>query len=116
MKEINRNISRNISNYMDTLNVTQTELSKLLDCSNTTISMWIQGNSTPRMDKIDKMCEIFHCTRQDLLRDTPKTKEEIEEDQIIASFAKMFKEFDAEHRLRVIAYMQKLGEDNEKKV
>lgn len=113
MKEINRNISLNIRHYMDTLNVTQVELSKLLDCSNTTVSMWIQGNATPRMDKIDKMCEIFHCERQDLLRETPKSKEEIEEDQVIASFSKMFKGFDAEHRLRVIAYMQKLKEEKD---
>lgn len=61
------------------------------------------------MDKIDKMCEIFHCERQDLLRDVPKSKEEIEEDQVMATFTKMFKDFDAEHRLRVIAYMQELG-------
>lgn len=108
MKEINRNISRNISNYLDTLNVTQTELAKMLGCSNTTVSMWIQGNSTPRMDKIDKMCEIFHCERQDLLRETPKTKEEIEEDRVADMFIKAFNGLNAEQRLQVMAFIQRI--------
>ena len=114
MKEVNKNISRNMRHYMDTMNITQIELAKKLGCSNTTVSMWIQGNSTPRLDKIDKMCEIFHCQRQDLLRDTIKTKEEIEEDYILSVFIETFKKLSAEHRLQVIAYMQKLkGTKNE---
>ena len=111
MKEINRNIALNIRTYLDSIGMSQLELSKLLDCSNTTVSMWMNGNATPRIDKIDKMCEIFHCQRQDLIRDTPKTKEEIEEDIVTESFTKMFQSFDAEHRLRVIAYMQKMKEE-----
>lgn len=113
MKEINRNIARNISHYMDTLHVTQLELSKLLDCSNTTISMWIQGKSIPRMDKIDKMCEIFGCKRQDLISDTVKQPEDILHDQLVASFSKDFIELRPEQQLRVIAYMRQLKEKND---
>lgn len=113
MKEINRNISLNIRNYMDTLNITQVELSRLLDCSNTTVSMWIQGNSTPRMDKIDKMCEIFGCTRQDLISDSQKDPDDIVRDRMVSTFAKEFKMLDAENQLRVIAYMRHLLEGEE---
>lgn len=111
MKDFKKNIARNISNYMDSLCIKQIELAKMLGCSNTTISMWMHGNAIPRMDKVDKMCEIFHCERQDLLRDEPKTKDEIEDEQITESFTNMFKGFDASQRLRIIAYMQKLKEE-----
>ena len=116
MKEINRNISRNIRHYMDTLNVTQIELSKLLNCSNTTVSMWIQGNSTPRMDKIDKMCEIFGCSRQDLIADTVKEPEDILHDQLVSSFVNDFVELSPEQKLRVIAYMRQLMKGKEDEV
>lgn len=53
MKDINKNIAMNIQNYLNLLNITQKDLSKKLGCSNTTISMWIKGNSTPRIDKIE---------------------------------------------------------------
>ena len=108
MKEMNRNISRNISHYMDALQINQTELAKRLGCANTTVSMWIQGDSVPRLEKIDKMCEIFHCTRSDLLSDTPKTKEEIENDQIRDMFIEKFGRFNTEQKLRLLAYMEKL--------
>lgn len=108
MKEINRNIANNIRHYMDTIHVTQTDLAKLLGCSNTTVSMWIQGEATPRMDKIDKMCDIFGCSRQDLISDTPKSAEQILHDQLISAFIKDFDALRPEQQLRVIAYMKQL--------
>lgn len=93
---------------MDSLGITQLELADLLSCSNTTVSMWIRGNSVPRLDKLDKMCEIFGCTRQDLISDTPKTKEQILHDQLVATFVKDFEALRPEQQLRVIAYMKQL--------
>lgn len=108
MKEMNRNIARNISNYLNILGMQQMELAKKLECANSTVSSWIQGDSVPRLEKIDKMCEIFHCTRSDLLSDTPKTKEEIENDQIRDMFIEKFDRFNTEQKLRLLAYMEKL--------
>lgn len=114
MKELNQNIARNISHYMDTLGINQLELSKRLGCSNSTISMWLHGNSIPRMDKIDKMCEIFGCSRQDLIADTVKQPEDILHDQLVSSFVSDFTSLKPEQQLRVIAYMRQLQKGEEK--
>ena len=108
MKEINRNIARNIKTYMEVLGITQLELAKMLGCSNTTVSMWTQGEATPRMDKIDKMCELFHCTRQDLISEAPKSQESIEDDQIRAMFLKRFDQLATNEKLRLINFMEAL--------
>lgn len=108
MKEINKNISLNIRQYMDTIGITQIELAKLLNCANTTVSTWVNGDATPRMDKIDRMCEIFGCARQDLISDTVKEPEQIQRDRLIATFTKNFMDLTAEQQLRVIAYMNQI--------
>lgn len=115
MKEINRNISRNIKNYMEVLQINQLELAKLLECSNTSISMWISGDVTPRFDKIDKMCKVFHCTRDDLVGEGVKTPEEIIGDQVRSLFIEKFDRLDDSQRLRLMTYIDSLlkGGNNE---
>lgn len=110
MKDINKNIAMNIQNYLNLLNITQKDLSKKLGCSNTTISMWIKGNSTPRIDKIDKMCEIFGCERNDIISDTPKTLEEVKKDQIMKTFELKFRRMKLEDQLYILSLMEKYEE------
>lgn len=110
MKKINENISRNISNYMDSIGIDAAELAKRLGCAPSTVYMWIQGNATPRMDKIDKMCEIFGCERSDLIADRLATPEEIHQKQIDMVFRKKFKELNPEMKLRLLAEMDRLIE------
>lgn len=110
MKDINKNIAMNIQNYLNLLNITQKDLSKKLGCSNTTISMWIKGNSTPRIDKIDKMCEIFGCERKDIISDTPKTLEEVKKDQIMKTFELKFRRMKLEDQLYILSLMEKYEE------
>ena len=114
MKEINRIISINIKKYLNALGITQVDLADQLDCSNTTVSMWIQGNATPRMDKIDKMCEIFHCTRSDLVSENTKTEDDILDDQIRAEFIATIEQLNPNQKLRALAYLRSLIKKGEK--
>lgn len=108
MKKINMNISANIKNYMDFMGMEPAELAKRLGCSPSTVYMWMQGNSTPRMDKIDRMCEIFGCSREDLISDKQATPDEIQDKQIMLSFYKKFNDLNPEMRLRLLTYMDTL--------
>ena len=53
--------------------ITQLELSKRLGVGTTSVYNWCNGIKTPRMDKVDAMCEIFHCKRSDLMEDKSST-------------------------------------------
>lgn len=63
-------IGKNIRRYMDAAHLSRQELADLLGVSVTSIGFWCSGNRIPRIDKIDKMCSIFKCTRADIL-ETP---------------------------------------------
>lgn len=68
-KEFNEIFARNLLRQMEKNDITKTELSKKLNVSAASISHWTSGRSTPRMDKVDEMCEIFGCYRSDLITD-----------------------------------------------
>ncbi len=50
--------------------MTQIDLAKRLGVGTTSVYNWCNGIKTPRMDKVDAMCNIFHCNRSDLMADT----------------------------------------------
>lgn len=64
--------ARNLRNYLEINNMTQVELAKRLSVGTTSVYNWCNGVKVPRMDKVDKMCEIFSCRRSNLISDTPE--------------------------------------------
>ena len=106
MKDINKNIVINIKNYMDIFGINQRELAKKLRCSNSTVSMWLSGNATPRMEKIDKMCLIFGCNREDLISDKPKSAAEARQAQVTKTFVRKFLKLSPEDQLDLLTYME----------
>lgn len=67
MKDEYRIFSDNLKHYMNEYQLTQITLGEKLGVSNATVSTWCLGQKMPRMDKIDKMCELFNCKRSSLL-------------------------------------------------
>lgn len=76
-KELNIIIGKNISKYMDRKGLTQMDVAEYMGCSQTTISNWCKGLKLPRMDKIDKLCELFNVRRSELMEDKELSKEQI---------------------------------------
>ena len=75
--EISEIFSINLKKMLKANGMSNKDLAKKLDVSPSTVSMWITRNNSPRMDKIEKMCSIFGCTRTDLLEEKtipPKKK------------------------------------------
>ena len=69
----NEIFSQRLRYYLSLNNMTQLELSKLLHVGTTSVSNWCKGIKTPRMDKVDAMCQIFNCRRRDLMEDPGDT-------------------------------------------
>ena len=69
--------AKNLRHQLDMAEMTQVELAKRLQVGTTSVYNWCCGIKIPRMDKIDKMCQIFGCKRSDLIIDsysTPNTE------------------------------------------
>ena len=62
-------MGNNIKFYMDKKGVDRNKLSQDLKVSYSTISDWINGNTYPRIDKIELMANYFGIEKSDLVED-----------------------------------------------
>lgn len=68
-REFNAVFSERLRYYLNKYEMTQLELSRRLGVGTTSVYNWCNGIKTPRMDKVDAMCKIFHCNRSDLMEE-----------------------------------------------
>lgn len=59
--------SKRLRFYLQKFEMTQAELANRLGVGTTSVYNWCNAVKTPRMDKVDAMCDIFHCKRSDLM-------------------------------------------------
>lgn len=69
-KDFNQLFAKRLRYYLNASGMTQAELANKLGVGTTSVYNWANGLKTPRMDKVDKMCTIFHIRREDLLTDS----------------------------------------------
>lgn len=70
-------MSRNIQYYMDLNNKTRQEMCDALGVKYSTFSDWVNGNTYPRIDKIEMMANYFGIKKADLVEDwTPAMAKE----------------------------------------
>lgn len=72
----NEIFAKNLRRLLDRRDMTAAELARSLDISKSAVSDWLKGKSLPRMDKIDRMCVIFNCVREDFYRANPDIDEQ----------------------------------------
>lgn len=66
-KELNKIIAANLVRLLDQRNRTQQELAEYVGVSQAAVSSWCSGQKTPRMNKIDKICEFLGVPRSVIL-------------------------------------------------
>lgn len=66
-KELNKVIATNIVRLLDQKNRTQQELAEYVGVTQAAVSSWCSGLKTPRMNKIDKICEFLGVPRSAVL-------------------------------------------------
>lgn len=77
--EFNKIFAAKLKYYLARNDMTQIELAEKLNTSKTSVYNWCSGLKTPRMDKVDKMCEIFGITRSALITSDYSSSDEDED-------------------------------------
>ena len=95
MREELELFAHNLNVYMEMYGYNQVTLGEAVDKANTTVAEWVHGRKFPRIDTLDKLCELFHCKRSDLL-EKYTTEETIKQ---------------SEMENRLATYLQKLNPD-----
>jgi len=57
--------AQNLKRILERKDISAAELARQLGVSKAAVSDWLKGKSLPRMDKVDKMCIILNCKRED---------------------------------------------------
>lgn len=65
--EFNKLFAAKLKFYLVRNDMTQADLAERLGVGTTSVYNWCSGLKTPRMDKVDKMCEIFGISRSALI-------------------------------------------------
>lgn len=66
-QEINKTFAENLVRLINLRGLSQVDVAKALDVSESAVSLWCAGKKTPRMSKIDKLCGVLRCTRSAIL-------------------------------------------------
>lgn len=112
-------MAANIVKYMQINGKDRNDISKALDVPYTTVSDWINGNTYPRIDKIEKLAAYFNVRKSDLVEENPSesevtyylNNETVEIAQEIYQQDKVvFDAYRSAQKDRLIAYAQKLME------
>ena len=61
-------LSENLQNLRKIKNMSQEELAEKLNVSRQAVSKWESGNGFPETEKIIKICEIFECSMDELVK------------------------------------------------
>lgn len=74
--------SRNLRNKLDAKRITQNDVARHLGVSAVAVSRWVNGESMPRPNMLDKLCAYLVCTPEDLMTDHTKVTVLLPEDII----------------------------------
>ena len=63
------NFGKNLQALRKTMNLTQENLAEKLEVSRQTVSKWEQNLAYPEIEKLIEVCELFHCSVDQILRE-----------------------------------------------
>lgn len=108
-QDFNKIFSKNLNRYLQLNEKTQLDLANYVGASASAVSAWCRGLKTPRMDKVDKMCDFFSIRRSDLMEDKSET---LSDESAIISI----KVAKSPELKRLIAYYEALNENAKKAI
>lgn len=80
-KRFNEIFSKNLRDMMYKRDINQRQLADAIHVSSASVSDWYNGKKTPRMDKIDLICQVLNCSRSDLMLERVKDLKLIKEQE-----------------------------------
>ena len=85
----------NLYNLRKTAKMSQEKLAEKMDVTRQSVSKWENGESYPEMEKIMKLCSIFHCKINDLVHENMIDIDSLDEDikMSVVKFKEEVKQF-----------------------
>ncbi len=119
MEQVNKKIAERLNKLLEAHNMTQQALADELKVSQGAVYFWCNGKKIPRMDKIDKIAELFNVKRSYILGLDDETQEEAQynwADKVNNILNEEHKTTDIRQLQRIFAYASKILELPEDKI
>lgn len=88
--EYKQRIADNIAALLNEKGYSQQDLADALGVNKSTVSAWVSGKKTPRMDKVEDMAAFFRCTVTDVLGYTQPEETDEFRDRMQAEYGALF--------------------------
>ena len=108
MRESLELFAHNLNFYMNRYGYNQVTLAKKLNKANSTVADWVHGRKFPRIEMLDKLTEVFHCKRSDLLEHYT-TEETVRQSELSDRLTKYLHMLNADGMEKVLTYLEDLN-------
>lgn len=102
-------MAKNIRYYMALHDKTRAEMSRDLNIKYTTLTDWINGNTYPRIDKIEIMARYFGIEKSDLVESKAVASQKVSVSADEADLLAIFSKLNASGREKAIDYLSDLA-------
>lgn len=85
MGEIRNNLKKNLSYYLDLMNVSQKALSEKLNVSQAAVTNWVKGKNSPDIETVSEICDFLNIKMSDLLGENKNINKLDEKDNSLIS-------------------------------
>lgn len=104
--DLKRIFSDNLKYYLSTSGLTQVDLTNHMQVSCSTTSDWCNGKKLPRMEKIQKICDWLHITRDDLLEERTETASKDSLSPYEKRLLELFNALNKDGQVRLLEYAE----------
>ncbi len=80
--------AQNLKKYLSESGMSQNELARRLNVTSATVSTWCRAEKYPTIERIDALCDIFHCERVDLT-ETAEASARYHQNQRLLNYANL---------------------------
>jgi transcriptional regulator with XRE-family HTH domain len=105
-------MAENISYFMKRDNLDRRTLAALVGAPYTTVCDWLNANTYPRIDKIEKMANLFGVSKSDLVEKRPASVDG-ESEAMVAKLIRLYKLVPEERRWEVFERIEALLKNQE---
>ncbi len=88
MGEIRNNLKRNLSYYLDLMNISQKTLAEKLNVSQAAVTNWVKGKNSPDIETVSEICDFLNIKMSDLLGENKNLNENLQNEKYNALMSK----------------------------
>lgn len=86
----------------------QVDLANAVGVSHQVVNLWVNGKTIPRMDKIQRIADLFGVDKSELLDEKKESQDELSATEL--QLVNLFREIDPSEQTKLMTYLRVLSD------